>query len=151
MLVAAPAYLERHGSPDHPDDLVRHECIVHHHRSGPPTWRFAGQDSAIVVPVTGAFSANNSEAVHRAAVSGAGIAMLPHAFVADELRTGRLYHILQDYPAESQPMHVVYPSRRHLPPRTRVVIDFLVQEMQTAFANLARLSTMPDVENVWLV
>ena len=77
--------------------------------------------------------------------------MLPHAFVADDLRTGRLYHILLRFPSEPEPMHVVYPSRRHLAPRTRVAIDFLIQEMQAAFANLARLSTMPDVENVWLV
>ena len=151
LLVAAPAYLERRGAPEHPDDLRQHECIVHHHRSGAPVWRFDGKDGTIAVPVAGAFSANNSEAVHHAAVAGAGIAVLPHAFVADDLKSGRLYHILQDYPAESQPVHVVYPSRRHLPPRTRVVIDFLVREMQSAFANLARLSTMPDGENVWLV
>lgn len=151
LLVAAPAYLERRGAPEHPRDLTGHECIIHHHRNGPPGWRFVGPDGMLTVPVTGAFSANNSEAVHRAAMSGAGIAVLPHAFVADDLRTGRLYHILQDFPSESQPIHVVYPSRRHLPPRTRVVIDFLVVEMQNAFANLARLPTMPDGDNVWLV
>lgn len=151
LLVAAPSYLERRGAPDHPSDLRGHECILHHHGTGPLVWRFEGPNGLLTVPVSGAFSANNSEAVHRAAMSGAGIAMLPHAFVADDLRSGRLHRILQDFPPESHPVHVVYPTRRHLAPRTRVVIDFLVQEMQSAFANLARLSTMPDAENVWLV
>jgi DNA-binding transcriptional LysR family regulator len=150
LLVAAPAYLERRGAPARPDDLGEHQCIVHHQRTGAPVWRFVGAEGALAVPVTGAFSANNSEAVHRAALSGAGIARLPHAYVYDDLRTGRLLHILQDFPSESQPMHVVYPSRRHLAPRTRVVIDFLVKEMQSAFANLSRLSTVPDTRDDWL-
>jgi len=152
LLVAAPAYLEQHGAPEHPDDLARHACIIHHQgNSGGPIWRFPSPDGTLSVKVAGPFSANNSEAVHRAAVAGAGIAKLAHAFVVDDLRSGRLYHILADFPPESWPVHVVYPSRRHLAPRTRVAIDFLVQEMQNAFANLASLSTMPDVENVWLV
>ena len=112
---------------------------------------FAGPDGPMTVPVSGAFSANNSEAVHRAAVGGAGIAMLPHSHVFDDLRTGRLYNIPRDYILDPQPVYMVYRSRRHLASRTRVVIDFLAQEIQTALAALARRAALADMDNPWLV
>ena len=80
------------------------------------------------VRVTGAFLANDSEAVRRAARAGHGIALLPEIQLIDDLRAGRLFRLMEDYPSQRVPIHIVYPSRRNLAPRTRVVMDFLLQQ-----------------------
>ena len=127
-VVAAPIYLERHGAPSTPEDLTAHICLIHDATAEPEVWRFTGPDGPLSVRVTGAFIANDSEAVRRAARAGHGIALLPEIQLIDDLRAGRLFRLMEDYPSQRVPVHIVYPSRRNLAPRTRVVMDFLVQQ-----------------------
>jgi len=127
-VVAAPIYLERHGAPSTPEDLTAHICLIHDATAEPEVWRFTGPDGPLSVRVTGAFIANDSEAVRRAARAGHGIALLPEVQLIDDLRAGRLFRLMEDYPSQRVPVHIVYPSRRNLAPRTRVVMDFLVQQ-----------------------
>jgi DNA-binding transcriptional LysR family regulator len=127
-VVAAPVYLERHGAPSTPEDLTAHICLIHDATAEPQVWRFTGPDGPLSVRVTGAFIANDSEAVRRAARAGHGIALLPEVQLIDDLRAGRLFRLMEDYPSQRVPVHIVYPSRRNLAPRTRVVMDFLVQQ-----------------------
>jgi len=127
-VVAAPIYLERHGAPSTPEDLTAHICLIHDATAEPQVWRFTGPDGPLSVRVTGAFIANDSEAVRRAARAGHGIALLPEIQLIDDLRAGRLFRLMEDYPSQRVPVHIVYPSRRNLAPRTRVVMDFLVQQ-----------------------
>jgi DNA-binding transcriptional LysR family regulator len=127
-VVAAPVYLERHGAPATPEDLTAHTCLIHDATPDPAVWRFTGPDGPISVRVSGAFLANDSEAVRRAARAGHGVARLPEIQLIDDLRAGRLFRLLEDYPSQQEPVHIVYPSRRNLAPRTRVVMDFLAQQ-----------------------
>ena len=127
-VVAAPIYLERHGAPSTPEDLAAHTCLIHDATPEPELWRFTGPDGPISVRVSGAFIANDSQAVHRAARAGHGIASLPEIQLIDDLRAGRLFRLLEDYPSQRVPVQIVYPSRRNLAPRTRVVMDFLVEQ-----------------------
>jgi DNA-binding transcriptional LysR family regulator len=127
-VVAAPIYLERHGAPSTPADLAAHTCLIHDATPEPELWRFTGADGPISVRVSGAFIANDSQAVHRAARAGHGIASLPEIQLIDDLRAGRLFRLLEDYPSQRVPVQIVYPSRRNLAPRTRVVMDFLVEQ-----------------------
>jgi DNA-binding transcriptional LysR family regulator len=129
-VVAAPIYLERHGAPATPDDLALHVCLIHDATPDPHVWRFTGPDGPMSVRVSGAFLANDSEAVRRAARAGHGVALLPEIQLVDDLRAGRLFRLLEDYPSQQVPVHIVYPSRRHLAPRTRVVLDFLVEQIR---------------------
>ena len=69
--------------------------------------------------------------------AGHGIALLPEIQLIDDLRAGRLYRLLNDYPSEIVPVHIVYPSRRNLAPRTRVVMDFLVEQAREISVLLA--------------
>ena len=135
-VVAAPIYLERHGAPSTPGDLAAHTCLIHDATAEPETWRFAGPEGPLNVRVTGAFIANDSEAVRRAARAGHGIALLPEIQLIDDLRAGRLFRLMEDYPSQRVPVHIVYPSRRNLAPRTRVVMDFLVQQTREITALL---------------
>jgi DNA-binding transcriptional LysR family regulator len=134
--VAAPAYLERYGEPANPTDLASRPCIIHDTGSNSTVWRFIGPDGLIEVVVSGVFRANNSGVVHRAALAGYGIAFLWEQHVAGDIRAARLYPLLADYPSERSRAYVIYPSRRHLAPRTRVVIDFLVEQVRLAGAQM---------------
>jgi DNA-binding transcriptional LysR family regulator len=137
-VVAAPISLERHGAPATPDDLALHICLIHDATPDPHVWRFAGPDGPMSVRVSGAFLANDSEAVRRAARAGHGVALLPEIQLVDDLRAGRLFRLLEDYPSQQVPVHIVYPSRRHLAPRTRVVLDFLIEQMREISLLLAQ-------------
>ena len=68
------------------------------------------------------------EVLLHACRAGHGIALLPEIQLIDDLRAGRMYRLLEDYPSQRVPVHIIYPSRRNLAPRTRVVMDFLVEQ-----------------------
>jgi len=125
--VAAPAYLERYGAPAHPTDLASRACIIHDTGPDSAVWKFSGPDGPFKIAVSGALRANNAEAVRRAALAGYGVALLPESLAADDIRATSLYRLLTDYPSERHEFYLVYPSRRHLAPRTRAVIDFVVE------------------------
>ncbi len=130
IAVASPAYLAQHGQPDRPAALAEHECLVHARAPDAADWRFAGPDGPLTVTVKGAFSANDSAAVHLAALAGLGIATAPEIQVSDDVRQGRLVQVLRDWAPPRMPAYLVYPSRRNLAPRTRVVIDFVVEQVR---------------------
>ncbi|MGA3005599.1 MAG: LysR family transcriptional regulator [Acetobacteraceae bacterium] len=150
-LVASPAYLERHGAPSDPAALTMHRCIAQDGEPANATWRFNGPGGPHNIEVTSSFSANNAEVVRQAALSGHGIALLPEPQVLDDILGARLYRLLPDYPTDRTKAFLVYPSRRHLPPRTRVVIDFLVERFAAVGARLADERVWGEHETVWLV
>ena len=150
-LVASPSYLERRGAPATPEGLLGHNCVALDSGPGGMTWRFGGPGGPHVVEITSSFSANNTEVVRQAALTGHGIALLPEPQVLDDILGGRLYRLLPDYPTERTKAFLVYPSRRHLPPRTRVVIDFLVERFTIVGARLADERVWGEHETVWLV
>jgi len=149
--VAAPAYLERRGAPSHPSDLLNHTCIVQEVGPDSNHWAFTGPEGAVEVEVTSAFRSNNSLVVRQAALSGYGIALLGDPLTVTEIRAGRLYRLLPDYVARRRKAFVVYPSRRHLAQRTRVVIDFLVEEFRLLELRLQDARTWGENEATWLV
>jgi DNA-binding transcriptional LysR family regulator len=150
-LVAAPSYLERRGAPSTPAALAEHNCIVQDNGPGSATWRFIGPDGPHTIEIISGFSANSSEVVRQAALAGHGITLLPEPQVLDDILGARLYRLLPDYPTERTQAFLVYPSRRHLPPRTRVVIDFLVERLTAVGARLADERVWGEHETVWLV
>jgi DNA-binding transcriptional LysR family regulator len=130
VAVAAPGYLDRRGVPLQPSDLTDHACIVHRVAPSDSEWRLIGVDGEVTVTVQGAISTNNHAAVRSAALGGLGIALLPEYQIVDDVLAGRLQLVLPEYTSEPLPAYLVYPSRRHLAPRTRVVIDFLIEEVR---------------------
>ena len=134
---AAPSYIKRHGEPSSPADLANHTCIVHGVGPNSDVWTFATPDGSKDFLVSGGFLANDVRAVHLAARTGYGIAYLALFEVADDLRNGRLVRVLRDFPAPGVPFNLVYPSRRHLAPRTRIVIDFIWEQLRQVQAELA--------------
>jgi DNA-binding transcriptional LysR family regulator len=140
VVVAAPGYIERKGKPSTPADLASHTCIVHDLGPGSNVWTFVVSEGSQQFHVSGGFLANDVSAVHLAARGGYGIALLPLFEVLDDVRGGMLVRVLSEFPAPSLPLSLVYPSRRHLAPRTRVVFDFILEQVREVQAMLATVT-----------
>ncbi len=124
VLVASPAYLRERGTPEQAEDLHRHECIAYGYGPSPAVWDVGG----IRLRVSGCFRANSSEAVYRAVLSGLGIGLLPHIQVRRDLAAGDLRSLLVDSAIEPLMLSIVHRfGDTGLPPRIRVVRDFLVE------------------------
>lgn len=137
--VAAPDYLERRGEPTHPEQLVEHETVVvDTGNGGHATWRFEGPDGAVEVSVRGRISSNSSRAVRQAVIAGGGIAMLTEFEIADDLREGRMRRLFPEYGVQRLPVALAYPSRRNLAPRTRAVLEFVVEQVESLRRQLDR-------------
>ena len=150
-LVAAPAYLERHGAPEHPSDLVNHTCIIQDMGPDSTRWLFNGPEGPVEVEVAGALRSNHNLVVRQAALAGHGIALLGDPLTMPEIHAGRLYRLLPNYIARRRQAFIVYPSRRHLAQRTRVVIDFMVEEFRELDARLRDGRIWGENEVTWLV
>ena len=140
VVAAAPSYIKRHGEPSSPADLANHTCIVHDVGPNSDVWTFVTPDGRKDFRASGGFLANDVRAVHLAARTGYGIAYLALFEVADDLRNGKLVRVLSDFPAPGVPFSLVYPSRRHLAPRTRLVIDFIWEQVRQVEAELTTAS-----------
>ncbi len=124
VVVAAPAYLKRHGEPKQPADLVRHACLMYS-LSSRSSWAFQGEGQAQLVDIGGPLSANNGNALCEAAVRGMGVFYGPTFVVADMVRAGKLKRILRNFPLPSFDMYAGFPGNRFVPERVRAFVDFL--------------------------
>ncbi|GGD21853.1 LysR family transcriptional regulator [Aureimonas glaciei] len=126
LVVAAPAYLERHGSPVVPDDLRAHRCIRHRMPSGKLyRWEFERRGVEIVVDVPGSMTLDGNSLMVRAAADGLGMAFVWESFADADLRAGRLVKVLEDWCPVYPGLCLYYPGRRHVPAALRAFIDVL--------------------------
>jgi DNA-binding transcriptional LysR family regulator len=94
--------------------------------STPREWRLTDSEGEThAVPVSGALQSNNGLVNRAAAISGAGIVLLPAFYIGEELRSGRLKAVLPDFKAVELAIYAVYPERRNLTPKVRAFVDFL--------------------------
>ena len=129
IVSAAPAYLEGAGVPEAPADLADHNCLTFRSHPGSNIWRFKGPAGTSEVRARGSLFANDGEALAAAAVAGLGVILVPEWLTGKELRRGRLVEIMpgfQAVPGET-PLYAVYAHQRHLPPKVRAFVDFLVE------------------------
>ncbi len=133
VICAAPAYLERHGTPRTPDDLQRHNCLWITSLPALRRWPFDTDEGIRVVHVDGNVVTNNAETVLQLAVAGVGVTRLSDVVVAEAIRAGTLVPILADWHhVEPVPLFATYPSGRNLSPKVRAMVDFLVEEFGSA-------------------
>lgn len=129
VVCASPSYLTRYGTPQEPEDLAAHNCLIYSTVAS-EEWRFVGHGGPRGVRVKSNFRANGGEAIRALALAGIGIARLAAFVVGPDIRAGRLVPLLSRFsePEESS-IHAVYPHRRHLSPKVRGFVDFLVEKM----------------------
>jgi DNA-binding transcriptional LysR family regulator len=132
-LVATPAYLDRHGRPEHPDDLARHACLGYAYLPTPDRWRFidAAGAEAVVIP-GGQLRANNAEASAPALRAGLGLALQPDFMIWDDLESGRLERVLPGWSPPPIALHLVTPPGDPRPARITALIAYLGQTLAQA-------------------
>lgn len=129
VICAAPSYLARCGTPQTPDDLQRHNCLWITSLPALRRWPFDTEEGIRVVNVGGNVAANTAETVLQLAIAGVGITRLTDVIVGDAISRGELVPVLTDWHhAEPVPLFATYPSGRHLSPKVKAMVDFLVEE-----------------------
>ncbi|TFW08514.1 LysR family transcriptional regulator [Oxalobacteraceae bacterium OM1] len=132
VVVAAPAYLKRHGRPEVPADLARHACLGYSLASMGDEWRLQGPDGIVSVRSSGAIKADNGDLLRLAAIAGSGLIFQPWFIVEEDVRAGRLERVLDGYVSEELGIYAVYPSRRHLSAKVRTFVDVLLEQLAQA-------------------
>ncbi len=133
LVVAAPDYLQRHGTPRTPADLDQHNCLNFNYRRSIEGWSFRAGNRSKQFHVAGNFLANSGESLRLMCVGGAGVARLADFLVGADVRAGRLVPLLQPYIKEdSEDIHALYIGHARLATRVRVFMDFLVERVAIA-------------------
>ena len=127
VAVASPDYLEKRAAPETPRDLVGHDCINHRQAraGGLYVWEFEKDGGEVRVRVDGQLTFNTSYAMIDAAVSGYGIAYVPESLVGDQVASGQLVQVLDDWSPMFPGYYLYYPSRRQNSPAFRVIVEAL--------------------------
>jgi len=131
VVCASPNYIDKYGMPNQPKDLSKHTCLFFQERHRSKKWCFDTPSGQIDVAVDGVLSVNEGDALRRAAIDGVGIILVPKWLVSNELASGELKPLLQEYSVspKDHPLNVLYPSRMFVPRKVRVFIDFLQEKL----------------------
>lgn len=129
VVVGAPAYLARHGTPATLDDLGRHNRLGFGYARKVDGWPMLGAEGTVVVPVSGRVQASDGEGIRRLALCGSGLARLAAFTVRDEIAAGRLVPVLEHLnPGDREAFHAVHVGQGGpLPARVRALLDFLAE------------------------
>lgn len=130
VVVASAEYVARHGEPAIPQDLAGRDCVILLSSASPFEWHFESPEGDVTVRVNGRFRTTSGEAAREAVLAGLGYGLLSTWFFGEHLTSNRLRLVLKGWQSPPVGIHAVYPSRRNLAPRTRAVIDFLVDEFR---------------------
>jgi DNA-binding transcriptional LysR family regulator len=130
VLVAAPDYLKRRGTPKTIEDLRDHDAVIFTGFSKPKEWKLIGPEGPITVPVAGRLATNNIEVLCEAAQLGLGITVGATMAVGRALLSGELVRVLSDYEFEQTGVFAVYPSARQLSSKVRATVDFLAEQLE---------------------
>ena len=129
LAVASPDYLKIHGTPSHPEDLLKHTCIRHRFLSGVmPTWEFERKGVVVRVDPPSVVITNSLDISRAAAMAGLGIMSSFSEFTAAEVASGALRPVLEDWLAPFSGPFIYYPSRKHMPPPLRAFLDLIKAE-----------------------
>jgi DNA-binding transcriptional LysR family regulator len=126
MTYASVEYCEENGMPEHPEDLKQHKCIQYlqpNHQND--DWWYEIDGKEVWLGIKGVVAVNNAWAARDLAMSGMGIACGPDFVVKQDIENGKLICLLPEFECSADPVHAVYPHKRHLSAKVRVFMDYL--------------------------
>ena len=126
VLCASPGYLREHGAPSHPSELADHAVMAYSLLSTGDQWEFDGPGGRVAVKVSARMRTNSGDTCRAVAIQSGGVVLQPSFMVGDDLRSGALVELLPQYRAATLDVCAVYPTRKHVSPKVRLLIDFLV-------------------------
>jgi len=132
ITVAAPDYLKQHGQPHTPEELGEHNCLQFNLLNSQNLWTYERGNEHHEVRIKGNAQSNNSEAIREMVLGGLGISLSPVWLFSEDLKAGRVQAILQDYTAQSLPIHAVSPANRRQSARVRAFVDYMSQALGQA-------------------
>lgn len=125
VLCASPAYLQQHGTPTHPAELVQHAVISYSYWSTKDEWRFTGPEGEVSVHTLPTIHTNSGDTCRAAALANQGLILQPTFLVGKDLAEGTLVELMPDYRSLELGIYAVYPTRKHVSAKVRALIDFL--------------------------
>jgi len=131
FICANPEYINLYGQPENPKDLTGHNCLIGQNDN----WSFITKGKKQNIKVTGSWKSNNGRALTTAVRNGLGIAKLPAVYVLDAIKSGELVSLLENHTEKVQDIWILYPPKRHLPQRVRLLIDYLDEFLQENYKN----------------
>ena len=122
IVCASGEYLRHNASPETPADLAQHTCIVDSNVNQKTVWPFTNGER---IAVNGILQANSAVAVRKAILAGLGIGRCPSFAIQDDINSGRLIPLLDNYEPEARDLCAIYPHRKHLAAKVRLFVDFI--------------------------
>jgi len=145
ILCASPEYLNKAGRPQHPSEIENHNYIrwLAPNRPAYDSLVFYKKNREYTYNINSRFSTNDAQATLEAALNGGGLAMLPNYAIFKEVQSGRLEVLLPSYKVQELPISLVYPQRKHIPPKVRVFSEYLKQRLKDKdFSTLNSIKTL---------
>lgn len=127
VLIASPDYLAKQGTPENLEQLTEHTCLIYENHQ---QWQFTDSDQKVKIKPNAHVISNNGYALLQMTKAGQGIVNLPLFLAKEDINAGRLIEILPQYKQHSIDISVLYPHRRYLSPKVKVLIEFLSKLMQ---------------------
>jgi DNA-binding transcriptional LysR family regulator len=131
VLAASPDYLRRKGTPKEIADLANHEMLLYSHANQPRTLKFTQGKEAASITIDPIMETNDGQIVRAAALSGLGILVQPMYIIYNDLVAGRLVTVLDDWHLPKLTINIAFQNKRFMPVKTRLFIDFLLEEFET--------------------
>ena len=133
IVVASPAYLDRRGRPERPEDLRHHACIRLRRSGGAlALWQFEDNARTLEVAVSGPLIAHDFPTILGAALEGVGLAQVPEPIASEAIAAGKLVHMLEPYAPMTPGMFLYHPGKRQMMPKLRAFIDHVKKRSEVA-------------------
>lgn len=132
VLCASPQYLKLHGTPRHPSELAHHAVISYSYWSTKDEWHFEGPLGPVSVKTKPCIHTNNGDTCRAAALASQGIILQPSFLVGDDLASGALLELMPEFRSLELGIYAVYPTRKHVSPKVRALLDFLTNHFSQA-------------------
>lgn len=126
---ASPGYLQRRGIPYAVDDLHKHDCIVTAQQKHDGIWTLRNSASHRFATIHGKVVVNNISIAREMAIAGVGMCMLPNVMCTNDLKAGRLHRVLEDWRSPSMHVTAMVLSRRGMPKKIRIFLDFFSEKL----------------------
>ena len=125
VLCATPRYLRKHGKPKTPADLVDHKVLAYTYLATKDEWEFEGAEGRVTIKTRPVMYSNSGDTCRAVALSHQGVILQPTFLIGDDLHNGTLVELMPEYRSLELGIYAVYPSRKHMLPKARLLIDYL--------------------------